>query len=149
MPIRIEQELVDKGDAIESEAAMVPGAPSEPVPHSSGFVVKSEHAVISGWCACLFSTVQSIPRAVCVETRVDCAVSHGLGKSGGKGTIQTFPAHLAWSEPFVGTQSAQVGRPGVESVSRATYISTPSKPLFSSSGIEVTREHAGISGFFC
>ena len=56
-------------------------------------------------------------------------------------------AHLAWSQPFVGTQSAQVGHPGVESMSRAVYISSPSKPVFSSSGIVVTREHAGISGF--
>ena len=91
--------------------------------------------------------MQSIPRAVCVETRVDCVVFHGFGKSGGKGTRQTSPAHLAWSQPFVGTQSAQVGHPGVESVSRATYISTSSKPVFSSSGIEVTSEHAVISGF--
>ena len=112
-------------------AAMGPCAPSEPVPHSSGFVVTSEHAVISG----------------CVETRVDRAVSHGFGTYGGKGTIQTSPAHLAWSQPFVGTQSAQVGHPGVESVPRAAYISTPSKPVFSSSGIEVTSEHAVISGF--
>ena len=36
---------------------------------------------------------------------------------------------------------------GVESVARATYISTPSKPVFSSSGIEVTSEHARISVF--
>ena len=36
---------------------------------------------------------------------------------------------------------------GVESVPRATYISTPSKPVFFSSGIEVTSEHAGISAF--
>ena len=91
--------------------------------------------------------MQNIPRAVCFETRVDCAVSHGVCKSGGKGTIQTSPAHLAWSQPFVGTQSAQVEHPGVESVSRAPYISTPSKPVFSSSGIEVTSEHAVISGF--
>ena len=81
-------------------AAMGPCAPSEPVPHYSGFVVTSEHDVISG----------------CVETRVDCAVSHGLGKFGGKGTIRTSPAHLAWPQPFVGTQSAQVGHLGVESM---------------------------------
>ena len=32
-------------------AAMGPCAPSEPVPHSSGFVATSEHDVISGWSA--------------------------------------------------------------------------------------------------
>ena len=65
----------------------------EPVLHSSGFADASEHAAISG----------------CVETRVECTVSHGLGKSGGNGTIRTFPVHL-------GTQFAQVGYLGVESV---------------------------------
>ena len=65
-------------------AAMGPCAPSEPVLHPSGFVVTSEHAVISG----------------CVETRVD-----------------TSPAHLAWSQPLFGTQSAQVGHLGVEPMS--------------------------------
>ena len=70
---------------------MGPCAPSEPVLHPSGFVVAREHAVISG----------------CVETRVDCAVSHGVG---------TSLAHLAWFQPFVGTQSAQVGHLGVESM---------------------------------
>ena len=57
-------------------AAMGSCAPSEPVPHSSGYIVTSEHAVISG----------------SVETRVDCTVSHGFGKSGGKGTIRTTSA---------------------------------------------------------
>ena len=65
-------------------AAMGPCAPSEPVPHSSGFVATSEHDVISGWSAGSRSPVQSIPRAVCVE-----------------------------------------------SVTRATYTSKPSKPVFS------------------
>ena len=91
-------------------AAMGPCAPSEPVPHSSGVVATSEHAVFSGWSAGSFSPVQSIPRAICVET-------HGFG--------------------------------GVESVTRATYISMPSKPVFFSSGLAVTNEHAGISVFFC
>ena len=36
---------------------------------------------------------------------------------------------------------------GVESVPRAMYISTPSKPAFFSSGLAVTSEHAAISGF--
>ena len=84
-------------------AAMCPCAPSEPVPHSSGFVATSEHAVISGWSAGSCAPVQSIPRVDCVET-------HGFG--------------------------------GVESVTRATYISMPSKPVFFSSGLAVTREHA-------
>ena len=43
-------------------AAMGPCAPSEPVLHSSGFVVTSEHTVISG----------------CFENRVDCAASRGF-----------------------------------------------------------------------
>ena len=72
---------------------MRPCAPSEPVLHSSGFADASEHAAISG----------------CVETRVECTVSHGFGKSGGSGTIRTFPVHL-------GTQFAQVGHLGIESV---------------------------------
>ena len=49
-------------------AAVGPCAPSEPVRYSCGFAVASEHAVISG----------------CVETRVECTVSHGFGKYGGK-----------------------------------------------------------------
>ena len=85
-------------------AAMGPCAPSELVLHSSGFVVTSQHSVISG----------------CVETRVDCAVSHGFG---------TSPAHLARSQPFVGTQCAHVGYPGVELMSRATYISRKKRNL--------------------
>ena len=70
---------------------MGPCAPSEPVPHSSGFVVTSKHAVPSG----------------CFENCVDCAASHGF---------DTSPAHLALSQPFVGTQSAQVGHLEVESM---------------------------------
>ena len=89
-------------------AAMDPCAPSEPVPFSSGFVVTSEHAVISCLSGGSFAPVQGI-------FRVDCAVTHGFG--------------------------------GVESVPRATYISTPSKPVVFSSGIEVTSEHAAISVF--
>ena len=68
--------------------AMGPCAPSERVSFSSGSVVTSEHAVISGLSAGSFALVQS-------TSRVDCAVTHGFG--------------------------------GVESVPRATYISTPSK----------------------
>ena len=84
-------------------AAVGPCAPSEPVPHSSGFVATSEHAVISGRSAGSFSPVQSIPRVDCLET-------HGFG--------------------------------GVESVTRATYFSMPSKPVFFSPGLAVTSEHA-------
>ena len=36
---------------------------------------------------------------------------------------------------------------GVEPVPRATYITTPSKPVFFSSGLEVTSEHGVISVF--
>ena len=73
-------------------AAMGPSAPSEPVLHSSGFAVTREHAVTSG----------------CFENRADCAASHGF---------DTSPAHLAWSQPLVGTQSAQIGHLGVEPMS--------------------------------
>ena len=73
-------------------AAMGPCAPNEQVLHSSGFVVASEHAVTSG----------------CFDNRVDCAASH---------VLDTSPAHLAWSQPLVGTQSAQVGHLGVEPLS--------------------------------
>ena len=59
-------------------AAMGPCAPCEPVLHSSGFADASEHAAISG----------------CVETRVECTVSHGFGKPGGNGTVRTFPVHI-------------------------------------------------------
>ena len=46
-----------------------------------------------------------------------------FGRSCGKGTLQTPHAHLATSQPDVGTQSAPVGYLGVKLVSRATYIS--------------------------
>ena len=85
-------------------AAMGPCAPSERVSHSSGFAVTSEHAVISG----------------CVETRVDFAVSHGFG---------TSPAHLAWSQPFVGTQSAQVGHLGAVSMPVISGFYAESSPV--------------------
>ena len=41
----------------------------------------------------------------------------------------TSPAHLARSQPGVGTQYALVGYPGVELVSRATYISRKKRNL--------------------
>ena len=55
---------------------------------------------------------------------VDRAVSHGFDGtvSGGSCGKDTYPAHLARSQPGVGTQCAHVGYPGVELVSRSTYI---------------------------
>ena len=91
-------------------AAMGPCAPNEQVLHSSGFVVASEHAVTSG----------------CFDNRVDCAASH---------VLDTSSAHLAWSQPDVGTQHANVGYPGVD-------FSMASKPVFLSSGLAVSNEHA-------
>ena len=41
----------------------------------------------------------------------------------------TSPAHLARSQPVVGTQYAHVGYPGVELVSQATYISREKRNL--------------------
>ena len=73
-------------------AAMGPCAPSEPVLHPSSFAVTSENAVTSS----------------CFVNRVDCAAPHGF---------DTFPAHLAWSQPLVGTQSAHVGHLGNEPMS--------------------------------
>ena len=103
-----------------SQAVVGPCAPSEPVPFSSGLDVTSLHAVTSGLSADSLDPVQD-------TSCVDRAVSHGfvgvmsVGKSGGKGTLQTSPAHLSRSQPDVGTQFAH--HPGVELVSRATYIS--------------------------
>ena len=56
---------------------------------------------------------------------VDRAVSHGfdVAMSGGSCGKDTALSHLARSQPEVGTQYAHVGYPGVELVSRATYIS--------------------------
>ena len=62
---------------------------------------------------------------------VDRAVSHGfdVAMSGGSCGKDTSPAHLARSQPCVGTQYAHVGYPGVELVSRATYISRKKRNL--------------------
>ena len=62
---------------------------------------------------------------------VDRAVTHGfdVAMSGGSGGKDMFPAHLARSQPGVGTQYAHVGYPGVELVSRATYISRKKRNL--------------------
>ena len=55
---------------------------------------------------------------------VDRAISHGfdVATSGGSCGKDTSPAHLARSQPDVGTHFAHVGYPGVELVSGATYI---------------------------
>ena len=62
---------------------------------------------------------------------VDRAVSHGfdMGRSGGSCGKDTSSAHLARSQPGVGAQHAHVGYPGVELVSRATYISRKKRNL--------------------
>ena len=98
--------------------------PSKPVFSSSDIEVTSEHAVISG-----FSAESSVP--VQGTSCVDRAVSHGFGGtvSGGSCGKDTSPAHLARSQPGVGTQCAHVGFPGVELVSRATYISRKKRNL--------------------
>ena len=105
-------------------AAMGPCAPSKPVFSSSGIEVTSEHAVISG-----FSAESSVP--VRGTSCVDRAVSHGFDGtvSGGSCGKHTSPARLARSQPGVGTQFAHVGHPGVELVSRATYISRKKRNL--------------------
>ena len=74
--------------------------------------------VISGFYAESSAVVQG-------KSCVDRAVSHGfdVAMSGGSCGKDTSPAHLARSQPGVGTQCAHVGYPGVELVSRATYIS--------------------------
>ena len=59
------------------------------------------------------------------------AVSHGVdvAMSGGSCGKGTSPAYLARSQPGVSTQCAHVGYPGVELVSRATYISRKKRYL--------------------
>ena len=172
-----EQSRSHVGTALQ--AALDPCAPSEPVPHSSGFVATSEHAVISGWSAGSFSPVQSIPRVDCVETHGFGGVesvtraklvffSSGLAVTSEHAVVavipgfllshqlrckanlastvlslmdlmwaclvglvqkDTSPAHLARSQPGVGTQYAHVGCPGVELVSRVSYISRKKRNL--------------------
>ena len=101
--------------------------PSKPVFFSSGLAVTSEHAVeavIPGFSAESSAPVQG-------KSRVDRAVSHGfaVAVSGGSCGKDTSPAHLARSQPGVGTQHANVGYPGVELMSRATYISRKKRNL--------------------
>ena len=94
---------------------------------SSGLAVTSEHAVeavIPGFSAESSAPVQG-------KSCVDRAVSHGfdVAMSGGSCGKDTSPAHLARSQNDVGTQYAHVGYPGVELVSRATYISRKKRNL--------------------
>ena len=99
-------------DSAESSRCHVPRSPVQPsklVFSSSGIEVTSEHAVNSG-----FSAESSVP--VQGTSCVDRAVSHGFDGtvSGGSCGKDTSPAHLARSQPDVGTQYAHVGYPGVE-----------------------------------
>ena len=101
--------------------------PSKPVFFSSGLAVTSEHAVeavIPGFSAESSAAVQG-------KSCVDRAVSHGfdVGMSGGSCGKVTSLAHLARSQPGVGTQYAHFGYPGVELMSRATYISRKKRNL--------------------
>ena len=91
--------------------------PSKPAFFSSGLAVTSEHAVevvIPGFSAESSAAVQG-------KSCVDRAVSHGfdVAMSGGSYGKDTSPAHLARSQPGVGTQ---YGYPGVELVSQPTYM---------------------------
>ena len=100
--------------------------PSKPVFLSSGLAVTGEHAVeavIPGFSAESSAAVQG-------KSCVDRAVSHGFDEAmSGSCGKDTSPAHLARSQPGVGTQYAHVGYPGVELVSRATYISRKKRNL--------------------
>ena len=100
--------------------------PSKPIFFSSGPAVTNEHAVeavIPGFSAESSAVVQG-------KSCVDRAISHGfdVAMSGGSCGKDTSPAHLARSQPGVGTQYAHVGYPGVELVSR-TYISRKKRDL--------------------
>ena len=92
-----------------------------PVFFSSGLAFTNEHAVeavIPGFSAESSAVVQG-------KSCVDRAVSHGFDVAMSGGSL----AHLARSRPGVGTQYAHVGYPGVELVSRATYISRKKRNL--------------------
>ena len=114
-------------DSAESSRCHVPRSSVHPASRcfpSSGIEVTSEHAVISGFSAESSAPVQG-------TSCVDRAVSHGFDGtvSGGSCGKDTSPAHLARSQPDVGTQYAHVGYPGVELVSRAMYISRKKRNL--------------------
>ena len=101
--------------------------PSKPVFFSSGLAVTNEHAVeavVPGFPAESSAVVQG-------KSCADSAVSQGfdVAMSGGSCGKDTSPAHLARSQPGVSTQCAHVGYPGVEWVSRATYISRKKRNL--------------------
>ena len=87
-------------------------------------------SVISGFYAEPSAVVQG-------KSCVVRAVSQGpdIDRSGGSCGKHTSPARLARSQPDVGTQHANVGYPGVD-------FSMASKPVFLSSGLAVSNEHA-------
>ena len=91
--------------------------PSKPVFFSSGLEVTSEHAVISA-----IPAESSVP--VQGTSCVGRVVSHGFdgNMSGGACGKETSPVHFARSQPDDVAQNAHVDYPGVELVSRATYI---------------------------
>ena len=102
--------------------AMGPCAPSEPVPHSSGFVV----------------TVSTPLSLVGLQAYFPlCKAHRALFVS----TLALIVRYLMDSANLV--EKAQYKR----LLHTSPYISTPSKPVLPSSGNEVTREHAVISGF--
>ena len=77
-------------------------------------------SVISGFYAEFISCgARQILRRACFD----------IGRSGGSCGKGTSPAYLARSQPDVSTQCAHVGYPGVELVSRATYISRKKRNL--------------------
>ena len=100
---------------------------SKPVFLSSGLAVSNEHAVEVVEPDFPAESSAVVQGKSCVER----AVSHGfdVALSGGTCGKDTSPAHHARSQPGVGTQFAHVGYPGVELVSRATYISRKNRNL--------------------
>ena len=100
---------------------------SKPVFLSSGLAVSNEHAVEVVVPDCPAESSAVVQGKSCVER----AVSHGfdVALSGGTCGKDTSPAHLARSQPGVSRQCAHVGYPGVELVSRATYISRKKRNL--------------------
>ena len=95
----------------------------------SGFSAESSAPVQDTSCVDRPSALSVMNECRGLGGAMSLGVSYGIGGVmlhrgfGGKDTLQTSPAHLATSQPGVGTQSAPVGYPGVEVVSRATYIS--------------------------
>ena len=87
-------------------------------------------SVISGFYAESSAVVQG-------KSCVVHAVSHGsdIDRSGGSCGKHTSPARLARSQPDVGTQHANSRYPGVD-------FSMASKPVFLSSSLAVSNQHA-------